>query len=317
MERNSMDYLEIYTSTGNKLVHHPVVVNKIKRENKGTPVSISVGPTSRCNLNCSFCSNANRTKHEDLDREELITILGKLRVLGLKTIEMTGGGDPTMYEHINFIIAFAEKIGLEQGMITNGILLREKVTQENLNRLKWLRISMNCLDYVWAVDIPKIKGTLGFSYVMNVNTSESVLKNLHEHVEKYNPKYVRIVTNCLATDEEQRFNNNKYGAMVEKMGPPYFYQPKEFQHSNNCYWCYFKPFLLHDGYVYPCSSVVLNSDANGKFHEKYRWCKMTELSEMYEKKMVSFDVSSCNHCVFKSQNDLVDMILNPEMENFV
>jgi len=310
-------FLDVYTSRGNKLIHHPQVVNKIKREGKGAPVSIQIGATSRCNLNCSFCSNVNRTKHEDLDPVMLVDFLMHMKDLGAKAVEWTGGGDPTMYENINYFLEFAGLAGFEQGMITNGILLREKIDEANIDRLKWLRISMNCLDYVWAVDVPEIKGTLGFSYVMNVKTSDSVLKNLHQHVEKYNPKYVRIVTNCLATDEEQRFNNEKYGAMVEKMGPPYFYQPKEFQHSDNCWWCYFKPFLLHDGYVYPCSSVVLNSDANGKFHEKYRWCKMTELSEMYEKKMVSFDVSSCNHCVFKSQNDLVDMILNPEMENFV
>jgi len=309
--------IHTFTSTGLKLIHHPAVINKIKRERKGAPVSIQIGATSRCNLKCSFCSNANRTKHEDLDLFMLIDFLMRMKELGAKTVEWTGGGDPTMYENINYFLEFAGLVGFEQGMITNGILLRDKIGGDNLDRLKWLRISMNCLDYVGAVDIPKINGTLGFSYVMNVNTSDHVLTKLHEHVEKYNPKYVRIVTNCLTTDEEQIFNNKKYGARVKNWGPPYFYQPKEFQHSDNCWWCYFKPFLLHDGYVYPCSSVVLNSDANGKFHEKYRWVKMAELPEMYENEMISFPADNCNHCVFKSQNDLVGTLLNPEMENFI
>lgn len=312
-----MDYLNIYTSRGGKLIHHPIVVNKIKSEQKGTPVSIAIGPTSRCNLNCSFCSNANRTTHEDLDVRDLKHLLKELRVLGLKTVEWTGGGDPTLYQHINFMLAFSEVIGLEQGFISNGILLREKIEETNLNKLKWLRISMNSLDYVNEVDVPDIRGTLGFSYVMNINTTPEVLSKLDYHVGKYEPQYVRIVTNCLASDEEQKHNNWKYGKMVEDWGPPYFYQPKTFERSEECYWNYFKPFLLHDGYVYPCSSVVLNSDANGKFHEKYRWVEMAELPNVYKHRMKPFPTINCDKCVFASQNKLVNMILNPEMENFI
>jgi len=33
--------------------------------------------------------------------------------------------------------------------------------------------------------------------------------------------------------------------------------------------------------------------------------------------MIPFDSDSCDHCVFKEQNDLVDTILFPRMENFV
>ena len=128
--------IHTFTSTGNKLIHHPKVVNKIKRERKGAPVSIQIGPTSRCNLSCSFCSNANRTKHEDLDPVMLVDFLMHMKDLGAKAVEWTGGGDPTMYENINYFLEFAGLAGFEQGMITNGILLREKIDEDNLNRLK-------------------------------------------------------------------------------------------------------------------------------------------------------------------------------------
>jgi MoaA/NifB/PqqE/SkfB family radical SAM enzyme len=309
--------LNTYTSTGNKLIHHPVVVSKLKWERKARPISLQIGPTSRCNLNCVFCSNANRETHEDLEPGPLKRVIKELRFIGLKTVEWTGGGDPTLYEHINFMLSFCDAIGLEQGFISNGILLKEKIEEPNLNRLKWLRISMNSLDYVEKVDVPEIRGTLGFSYVMNDKTTPEVLSKLDYHVGKYKPEYVRIVTNCLATDEEQKHNNWEYGKMVEDWGKPYFYQPKEFERSEKCYWNYFKPFVLHDGYVYPCSSVVLNSEASGKFHSKYRWIRMTELPNVYKNQVKPFPTVNCNHCVFKGQNDLIDMVLNPEMENFV
>ncbi|MCK5609735.1 radical SAM protein [Candidatus Pacearchaeota archaeon] len=312
-----MSDIDTWTSTGIKLIHHPEVVKRIRDRRKASPISLQVGPTSRCNLKCSFCSNANRTKHEDLHIQDLVALLDSLVDIGLKTVEWTGGGDPTMYEDINTIIKVASTMGLEQGMITNGILLRDKLTKHSLDLLKWVRVSVNSLEYVHAVELPEIKGTLGFSYVINEKTADDVMARIEQHAVRYQPKYVRVVTNCLATDEEQEVNNKIYGKMVEKWGKLYFYQPKVFERSEKCYWCYLKPFVLHDGYVYPCSSVVLNSDADGKFNDQYRWTRMEDLQDKYEEEIDPFPTDNCNHCVFKEQNDLIERILHPEMENFV
>ena len=309
--------INIFTSTGAKLLNHPEVIRRIKTNKRSAPISLQVGPTSRCNLNCVFCSNANRTKHEDIDLDKIVKLMHTLRAKGLKTVEFTGGGEPTMYQYINELIREAAKIGLEQGMITNGILLSDKIEQKNLDLLKWVRVSINCLEYVQSIDLPVIKGTLGFSYVINEKRTTDVMERIGQHVDKYKPQYVRIVTNCLATDSEQEHNNQFYEKEVRRWGAPYFYQPKIFQRPSVCYWCYIKPFVLHDGYVYPCSSVVLNSQADGKFHSKYRWVKMGKLPEMYDKKMVPFPTDNCDHCVFKTQNDIIEMILKPEMGNFV
>ncbi len=309
--------IRTFTSTGMKLIHHPEVVKKLKDERKASPISLQIGPTSRCNLKCSFCSNANRAKHEELELEDIVTLLGELRHRGLKTVEWTGGGDPTMYKHINMVIAIARKLGLEQGMITNGILLREDLSEKSLKALKWIRVSVNSLEYVKKLDLPDFPGVLGFSYVNNEKTNQEVMARVHEHVLRYRPQYVRVVTNCLATDEEQVRNNRVYGRQVANVGRPYFYQPKVFERSQHCYWCYIKPFVLHDGYVYPCSSVVLNAGAGGTFHEKFRWSFMNDLADEYDNEVEPFSSESCNHCVFKAQNDLVDMILEPKMENFV
>ena len=313
--------LNTFTSTGIKLIHHPDVVKKLK-VHTASPITLQVAPTSRCNLKCVFCSNANRTKHEDIDYEKLIFLLEELRVLGLKSVEWTGGGDPTMYDMINEVVQISWMKNLEQGMITNGVQLRDKLRLHTLKALKWMRVSVNALEYVPKLDIPEIPGTLGFSYVINEKTTPEIMERIHEHVLKYRPAYVRIVTNCLATDEEQVENNKIYAAQVAEYGKPYFYQPKTFERSNKCYWCYIKPFLLHDNYVYPCSSVVLNSGADGRFHEKYRWAKIDTLQNKYyplQNKVWGvqpFPTDDCNHCVFKEQNDLVEMILNPQMENF-
>ena len=306
-----------YTSTGLKLLRHPDVIKKFKETGIATPISLQIAPTSRCNLKCVFCSNVNRDQNEDLNISHIFSLVSALLRKGLKTIEWSGGGDPTLYPWINDVIEWVAGWGcIKQGLITNGVAL-DHITQENLDRLTWLRISMNCLDYMSGINIPEIKGTLGFSYVINEKTNNLFLQSLYNHVKKYNPEYVRIVPNCQSTAEEQERNNEEYGRMIERWGSPYFYQAKHFSKPERCWWGYFKPFILHDSWVYRCSSVVLNDDAERQFHEKYRWVRMEDLPALYEAPAVPAK-TECSHCVFRPQNDLIDMLnVENEMEDFI
>ena len=311
-----MNLESIWTSTGIKLLHHPNVIKKLLK-GIGSPVSLQIAPTSRCQLNCVFCSNANREKHEDLESELIIDILNNLSHIGLKTVEWTGGGDPTLYKPIQTMIMAARLLDLEQGFITNGIALNT-LSPVVLNMLSWVRISMNCLDYVSKIDIPEFPGVLGFSYVINPKTTEDILLNLSEYVKQYNPRYVRIVPNCQASLEQQEENNRVLSETVAQWDLPYFYQAKTFSRPEKCWWGYLKPFILHDGYVYPCSSVVLNEDSEKTFHEKYRWIKAENIMSLYDKPMCSFPTENCSHCVFRGQNDMVSSLLtHTGMENFV
>jgi len=316
-----MDKRNVFTSTGIKLLQHPEVIHFLQR-GRFIPVSLQVAPTSRCNLNCSFCSNSKRSKHEDLDRNELFYFIDVLQRTGLKTVEITGGGDPTMYHSINELIECIYESDLEVGLISNGILLKEKISPRNLNSLTWLRVSLNSLEYCDDIDLPKINGTLGFSFVIHSKNINNILKygkRIRKLVDKYHASYVRIVPDCLPGEDEKRLNVI-CEAFVREFGEPFFFQEKIFRKPDNCWWGYLKPFLLHDKFVYPCSSVVLNSGSEGVFHEKFRVATMDDFLLNYRQgfKVNSFPTANCDRCVFANQNDMVDSILNPnKMRNFL
>jgi len=312
-----MEDLIKYTSTGMKLAHHPEVIMMLQNK-RVAPISLQMAPTSKCNLNCEFCSNVNRDKTESLEFKDVLELIYRLKALGLKTVEWTGGGDPTCWDSLEGAVDYCEMLGLEQGLITNGLNLH-KYSESFFNRLMWVRISMNCLDYVNDIEIPEMPHTvLGFSYVMNNRTTTDILEKIKEYAREHYSAYVRIVPNCQTSIEKQKENNELLPSLVEKLGDPFFYQPKIFDAPEFCWWCYLKPFVLHDGYVYPCSSVVLNDDSGRSFHSKYRWCTMTQLPDIYEEEMVPFNPKNCDHCVFKPQNEIVDSIINPNgMEDFV
>ncbi len=305
-----MNKENIFTSTGVKILHHPEVLRRAK-EGYGTPISLQMSLTSKCNLNCVFCSNTNRTKNEELEASEVYILLSQLKAIGLKTVEWTGGGDPSLHPYVNPFIGFAHSIGLKQGFISNGIATARNLLPESLGKLWWMRISLNCLDYVDDIEVPQIGGTLGFSYVMNELTMPNTIKKLRKYAKKYNPAYIRIVPNCLATNEEQDRNNRILSEEVADWGEPFFYQAKRFEKPINCWWGYFKPFVNHDGSVFRCSSVVLNPDSNRTFHEMFKWCTIQGLPKMYESKMVGYDPKKCDHCVFTNQNNAMDAVINP------
>ncbi len=72
--------------------------------------------------------------------EKAIEILHDCAELGVKAIEFTGGGEPTVHpEHIE-IIDYAQSLGLQTGLVTNGVKLKD---HHVFDRLTWLRVSLD------------------------------------------------------------------------------------------------------------------------------------------------------------------------------
>lgn len=320
-----MNKIEKFTSTGNKLMHNPEWLSRVIDKQQIMPLSIECAPESRCNLRCSYCSNKDRKTDETLSADFLLPILEGMRALGTKTIQWTGGGEFLIHPEANTLIKECHKMGYQMGMITNGTMF-QNLEKEALDKLTWIRVSLN-IEAMSRIKIPEVSArtTLGFSFVATDHFEEYMageFKMINDFVLKHNPAYVRIVPNCLEDDVTQVANNIKYSKIVKGWGSPYFYQTKEFRRPDKCWWSLAKPFLLHDGFYYPCSSVVLNPDSENHFNEKYRVGKIEALVDNYliqsDFPPEPFDSSSCSHCVFYKQNQLVNSLMNPSnMKDFV
>jgi organic radical activating enzyme len=188
-------YERKFTSTKTKLLHN---LDRLVEVQSGIyrPVSIQLAPTDKCNLNCIFCSVKNRDMDE-LTYKEATAAVSDLVRLGAKTVEITGGGDPTLYGPINELLDFCLSLNLRVGLITNGILLNKKIEYQILERLTWIRVSLNgldCMDDIY-LNIPN-NVVLGFSYVWNELSSKDKLEKVKSYKEKHNAAYARIVPDC-------------------------------------------------------------------------------------------------------------------------
>jgi len=327
--------VHVFTSTGKKYARHPDMIQAI-RDGKGRPVSLQVSPTNKCQIRCQFCSIDERDLSLEWELEalkEMITIFYKL---GIKTVEFSGGGDPTAYKKLPEIIAFCKGLDLKLGLITNGIIL-DRLPRETLESFVWIRISMVTLDYRGSIKIPQPwpKNTvLGMSYVVGQidytgegrkytkNDYEGLLK-VREYAREYNADYVRVVHECLTGNEEKiKEIHEKWIPIVKELGSPLFFQePKWQEQAHQCWIDAVKPWIHSDGYLYPCNSVSINASANRDFDPRWRLCHWTEIEEYYKNRgseSLQFVKKLCTHCSFTKNNQVIKELLEPlPMQDFV
>ena len=184
---------DTFTSTGHKFFAHQQAMEKL-RNGRGQPITCHIMCTDICNHSCGFCSVQHRAG-DSLLFEEITGFVDILLKHGLKSVILSGGGNPILYRckktgaNFNDVVDAIHRRGLEIGLITNGMPLREyeskdltdilsgcdirkswtTVRPETLDKLTWVRISMSGLDHkeneVYVPDIDPTKTTLGFSYV--------------------------------------------------------------------------------------------------------------------------------------------------------
>lgn len=331
----SIKPVDIYTSTSAKYYRHPELIKGL-REGKPHPISLQVSPTNKCNIQCQFCSVDERKLNIEWNIEDLKKAIFEFICLGIKTVELSGGGDPTLFKGLPDIVEYCKIFNLKLGLITNGILLKD-LPRETLEAFTWIRISVVTLDYKQDLKLPDPwpdDVILGMSYVLGQinytgkgrkytdNDYDGLLK-AREFAIKHNAIYLRCVPECLSGSEEKMTEiHKKWIPIVEELGPPLFFQTHKWQKQAEC--CYIdmvKPWMHSDGFIYPCNSVSLNTEAHRDFDKKWRLCHWTEIRHYYENRgnaSLSFIKDICDQCSFTQNNTILKELIEPmEMEEFV
>ena len=325
MQNNFEEYnreaTNVYTSTGDKVLYHPDVVKYLKAK-QNRPVVLHIMPTEVCNLSCNFCSVAQRGKegklYPDLTMEQIKFVVETLVEKNLKAIILSGGGETVFYPQINELIDYLYTRNLEIGLVTNGVHLKEKIPQKNLNKFSWIRVSLNSLDYLDDLDLPEFsKGTtFGASYIWN-SLSEKRFDIVQSFEEDSNLEYVRLLPDCNLPNDELEKEHDKLHKLAEELGKPYFHQYKIHKTPKECHLGRVHPVLYTDGMIYPCDSLVLNSPKDDKrFHKEYAICKWDEVRTFMKGEITGslIDTKKCHNCVFSRQNRILTEIINGERE---
>jgi MoaA/NifB/PqqE/SkfB family radical SAM enzyme len=109
------------------------------------PVLAHLIPIRRCNLDCKYCNEYDKTS-PPVPIETLHRRIDKLAELGTTVITISGG-EPLLHPELDWVIRRIRRHGMIAGMITNGYLLTADRIQ-GLNRagLEHLQISIDNVD---------------------------------------------------------------------------------------------------------------------------------------------------------------------------
>jgi cyclic pyranopterin phosphate synthase len=105
--------------------------------------------TDRCNYRCVYCMDPDfryMPKQELLSLEEYLTVARVGRSLGIRKLRITGG-EPTLYTHLNELVAGVGAMGFDDiAMTTNGSLLdRMPLQQWRRDGLDRITLSLDSL----------------------------------------------------------------------------------------------------------------------------------------------------------------------------
>jgi MoaA/NifB/PqqE/SkfB family radical SAM enzyme len=138
------------------------------------PVLMEINLTNHCNQACRWCISASShltnpamtaeekqhhrkkldalpvmsghpERRRGLDVRRLRSFLEDARGRGLRAVTWSGGGEPTNHPDFLHAVREAAEIGIEQGLMTNG-LFRASYVPVLGAALKWIRISLDTLD---------------------------------------------------------------------------------------------------------------------------------------------------------------------------
>jgi MoaA/NifB/PqqE/SkfB family radical SAM enzyme len=115
------------------------------------PVLAQIIPIRRCNLDCSYCNEYDKTS-EPVALESMLRRIDRLADLGTTIITLSGG-EPTLHPDLDAIIHRIRSRGAIATLITNGLLLTpDRIRALNRAGLDYLQIS---IDNVAPDDVSK------------------------------------------------------------------------------------------------------------------------------------------------------------------
>ncbi len=98
--------------------------------NENRLLAIRIETNTSCNLQCQYCyaqSGTGQTKEIDFDT--LINIIDQAKDLGVHSIVVIGGGEPTLHPRFKDIIAYIDSLGIIPMIFSNTILIDKKLAQ--------------------------------------------------------------------------------------------------------------------------------------------------------------------------------------------
>jgi MoaA/NifB/PqqE/SkfB family radical SAM enzyme len=345
-----------------KFAHQKAALSSIANRARVPPVSMQIDPTGRCGHDCLFCAYKNAgwkqkgmkyPRNIEIDWPVMSRLIREMQALGIKSVELTGGGEPTLYSHFDKMMQEIGASGMELALVTNGsALTRKRIDEINPETVRWVRFSADAAsEYVYAkvhrVQSVNFYNMLAMMQYIAQNKKQQWHKDfrlgvsfviVHENIceiEKAAEFYRSIgadnIRYSFAYDVNQdgMLNTHQKEAAFRELDKAKAFETKKFKvfgwksrlddyWSDNsdltfCSYQYGTMAIGADGGVWPCCIT--------KYYPRHCIGNVNDenLSEilMGDRRNVSFDPKRCPPCWMQNKIKFVDRLLNFTTEGCV
>jgi len=244
-----------------KTARHPQLVEYLEG-NTIFPIEVEISPSRGCNAKCPKCFYGqieDRIGGPKFFKESRMESLAEeFAILGIKSVDWSGGGEPTLHPSFDKFAEWMNQNGIKQGLFTNALetikydptlfeWIRVTKTNKDLNEssLKDLRSCKTlgiCINYKGKEDDKDVKNALNIAEKLhdlgknlNYETYVQVRPALETHGKKVNIKPPNIQHPLLQT-LVYKFSDSNSDKLYK-----------------NCEGYHFIPWIWQDGEVDVCS----------------------------------------------------------------
>lgn len=163
---------DLWKLDGNKMLWHMDRVLAWERGERIPPVLVDIGATKVCNANCVYCYGHYQKMDNKsiIPKDILIQLFKDAPRIGVRSLTLTGDGEPTLNPAMWNACKEGKKAGLDIGIATNGIALDMQKIDNLLMTTVWVRFNLSA-------------GTReGYKRVHRVDQFDTVVKNVNTMV---------------------------------------------------------------------------------------------------------------------------------------
>lgn len=148
-------------STAKPAFHTDKIV-QLRHKEQPDPTHVQLIISDFCNHDCSFCayrmsnytsnemfqleagtSRKARNPRRMIDTAKCYEIIDDCYKMGVKAIQFTGGGEPTVHPDFAEIVSYAQASGIETSLVTNGCMFLDEDIRSAVLNMKWVRVSID------------------------------------------------------------------------------------------------------------------------------------------------------------------------------
>lgn len=136
------------------------------------PVHAELDLTDRCNVACYFCNQQDLRTKESIPLPKLTDLIDELAENGLKSVRLSGGGDPLFHrDALNVMDHLAARGVVIDNLTTNGVALTADVaTRLVRNKAREVIFSLNAADAADYARMMRVKPALFDKVLENIRT---------------------------------------------------------------------------------------------------------------------------------------------------